>query len=67
MGKQGRHQKNIKKEKAKVKFKVGKTLPKGRNITDTSFNVKKILIKEQLKSGSVEPVTKRNLSLKVRL
>lgn len=34
----------------KVKLKVGKTLPKGRNETKTSFDSKKInLIKQQLR------------------
>ncbi|XP_046387881.1 testis-expressed protein 10 [Ischnura elegans] len=67
MGKQGHHKKNLKKEKNKVKFKVGKSLPKGQNITDTSFKVKKVVIKEQLKTGGLEPVTKRNLNLKETL
>ncbi|XP_071439655.1 testis-expressed protein 10 homolog [Hetaerina americana] len=67
MGKRGHHKKNIKKEQNKVKFKVGRTLPKGQNITDTSFKVKKVVIKEQLKAGGLEPVTKRNLNLKETL
>lgn len=36
----------------KVKFKVGKKLPKADNFTSTSFKSKAILIREQLKETS---------------
>ncbi|GIY99300.1 hypothetical protein CEXT_406301 [Caerostris extrusa] len=39
----------------KVKFKVGKHLPKGRNETKTSFQTRKILVPTQLKAVNVEP------------
>ncbi|XP_063984688.1 testis-expressed protein 10 [Diachasmimorpha longicaudata] len=67
MGKNHRHQKNLKSERAKVKLKTkkGKTLPKGQNITDTSFKVKKIVIREQLKSHELsEIVSRRKLNVK---
>ncbi|XP_011312205.1 testis-expressed sequence 10 protein homolog isoform X2 [Fopius arisanus] len=67
MGKNHRHQKNLKFEKAKVKLKTkkGKTLPKGQNITDTSFKVKKIIVREQLKSHERdEIVSRRKLNVK---
>lgn len=55
------HRKFVKKEKASVKLKATKTLlPKGQNITDTNFKVKKIVVKEQLKPHSEnEAVTKK--------
>lgn len=68
MGKGHRHQKHLKSEKSKVKLK-GKgqkqLLPKGLNITDASFKVKKIIIQEQLKQGTSEIVSKRKLNVKV--
>lgn len=58
-----------KQEKARVKLKGNKTiLPKGQNVTDTNFKVKKIIVKEQLKEHSdFELLTKKHLSFKVRL
>lgn len=58
-----------KQEKARVKLKGNKTiLPKGQNITDTNFKVKKIIVKEQLKEHSnLELLTKKRLSFKVGL
>lgn len=55
------HKKFVKKEKASVKLKGTKTLlPKGQNITDTSFKVKKIVVREQLKPRTEnEVVTKK--------
>ncbi|XP_065335602.1 testis-expressed protein 10 [Cloeon dipterum] len=65
MGKNHRHHKFLKSEKAKVKLKAKKTLTKGQNITDTSFKVKKIVIQSQLaQQADAEPVTKKKLSLK---
>lgn len=48
--------KKIKKDKdfQKVKFKVGKKLPRAENVTSTAFRSKAILIKEQLKETSSE-------------
>jgi len=47
----------------KVKFKVGKKLPKAENITSTAFKSKSIIVKEQLKDTSVnnrnQDVTKK--------
>ncbi|PNF43613.1 hypothetical protein B7P43_G03110, partial [Cryptotermes secundus] len=62
----GRHKKFTRKEKSKVKLKTKKTvLTKAQNVTDTSFKVRKIVLKEQLKSAVLnEPQTRRNLSVK---
>mgnify|MGYP001800946578 FL=1 len=38
----------------KVKFKVGKKLPRAENLTSTAFKSKSIVIKEQLKETSTE-------------
>lgn len=48
--------KKIKKDRdfQKVKFKVGKKLPKAENVTSTAFRSKAIVIKEQLKETSAE-------------
>lgn len=65
MGKSRR--KFIKKEKAKVKLKSSKTvLPKGQNLTDTNFKVKKIVIKDQVKpheKGELLSTTKLNVQV----
>lgn len=42
----------------KVKLKVGRKLPKGTNITNTSFKAKKIQIREQLRPEATEPSVK---------
>lgn len=62
----GHHKKFTRKEKSKVKLKTKKTvLTKAQNVTDTSFKVRKIVLKEQLKSAVLnEPQTRRNLSVK---
>ena len=50
----------------KVKFKVGKTLPKAANETDISFKTRRVHIKEQLKSGPTsEPSTRKKQTLTV--
>lgn len=69
MAKGHRHLKRLKSEKAKVKLKKSKNqLPKGLNVTDTSFKVKKILIREQLKhQDETEVLSTRKLNIKVRL
>ncbi|XP_017884775.1 testis-expressed protein 10 [Ceratina calcarata] len=67
MGKGHKHLKRLKSEKAKVKLKTKKEkhLPKGLNVTDTSFKVKKIIIREQLKQhDDTEILSKRKLNIK---
>jgi len=62
------HKKFMKKEKSKVKLKVAhKTvLPKGQNITDTNFKVRKIVLPSQLKErGDHEILSKGHLNIKV--
>ena len=71
MGKHARktpYKKLLKEEKAKTKLKVShKTLlPKGQNITDTSFKVRKIVVKNQLKERGGEIVSRSNLNVKVK-
>ncbi|XP_075212358.1 testis-expressed protein 10 homolog isoform X2 [Lycorma delicatula] len=59
------HKRFVKKEKNKVKLKGNKLLPKGLNITDTTFKVKKIVIKEQLKEhGPSELLSRKKLNIK---
>ncbi|CAL7950958.1 unnamed protein product [Xylocopa violacea] len=67
MGKGHKRLKRLKSEKAKVKLKTknAKHLPKGLNITDPSFKVKKIVIREQLKQhDSSEILSRRKLNVK---
>lgn len=67
MGKNHKHLKRLKSEKAKIKLKITKTkhLPKGLNVTDTSFKIKKILIREQFKQhDEMEILSKRKLNVK---
>lgn len=72
MGKAHQHMKKLKSEKAKVKLKGSKHLakgskhlPKGTNVTDTSFKIKQIVIREQLKGGTeAEHLSKRKLNVK---
>ncbi|XP_046674039.1 testis-expressed protein 10 homolog [Homalodisca vitripennis] len=65
MGKSG-YKRFKKQEKAKVKLKGKKTLlPKGQNVTNTTFKVKKIIVKEQLKDhGEHELLSKKHLNIK---
>ncbi|KAL0103102.1 hypothetical protein PUN28_017442 [Cardiocondyla obscurior] len=67
MGKNHKHLKRLKSEKSKVKLKAKKSvqgLPKGLNVTDTSFKVKKILVREQLKQRTeTEVLSIRKLSI----
>lgn len=44
-----RAKKRQREEKAKVKFKVGKTLTKGQNVTDLKFRTRRIVVPDQLK------------------
>jgi hypothetical protein len=62
----GHHKKFTRKERSKVKLKTKKTvLTKAQNVTDTSFKVRKIVLKEQLKSAILnEPQTRRNFNVK---
>lgn len=68
MGKNHRHMKNLKSERAKIKLKTSKKsnqLPKGLNVTNTSFKSKKIVIQEQLKQqDSTEVLSRRKLNVK---
>ena len=72
MGKNHKHQKQLKSEKAKVKLKTTtkgskQPLPKGLNITDASFKVKKIVIREQLKQQDGSQIlSRRKLNVKVK-
>jgi hypothetical protein len=62
----GHHKRFTRKEKSKVKLKTKKTvLTKAQNITDTSFKVHKIVLKEQLKSAVLNGTqTRRKLNVK---
>ncbi|XP_012230863.1 testis-expressed protein 10 homolog [Linepithema humile] len=64
----GKLSNRLKKEKAKVKLKAKKStnqLPKGLNITNTSFKVKKILIREQLQQrDETEIISTHKLNIK---
>lgn len=69
MGKNHKHKKFLKSEKAKVKLRLKgqktKFLPKGANVTDTTFKIKPIVLPEQLKVKSdSEPLSKRKLNVK---
>lgn len=44
----------------KVKLKVGRSLPKGFNVTQTKFKVKKIKIPDQYRPATLEPRTHRH-------
>lgn len=60
MGKVKKNQKDFQ----KVKLKVGRKLPKGLNVTDTSFKTKKIVLRDRLsKPSTSEPTTTRKLSV----
>lgn len=68
MGKNHRHKKDLKAEKAKTKLKQSKTkfLPKGLNVTKTAFKIKPIVLPEQLKDKSSDDIlSKRKLNVKV--
>ncbi|RZF47262.1 hypothetical protein LSTR_LSTR004971 [Laodelphax striatellus] len=59
------HKRFMKKEKNKVKLKGQRLLPKGQNVTNTNFKVKKIVIKEQLKAAdNSELLSKKKLNVK---
>lgn len=61
----GRHKKFVRKEKSKVKLKAKKTvLTKAKNVTDTNFKVRKIVLREQLKTVVLEVQTKRKLNVR---
>lgn len=63
----GQRSKRLKSEKAKVKLKAKtKQLPKGLNVTDTSFKAKKILIRGQLQQrDETEILSARKLNINV--
>lgn len=52
MGKHNKHQKRLRAEKAKTQLKKSKTkfLPKGQNVTDTTFKIKPIILPTQLEN-----------------
>ncbi|KAL6418476.1 hypothetical protein ACFW04_012061 [Cataglyphis niger] len=68
MAKNHKRLKRLKSERAKVKLKAKKSihqLPKGLNVTDTSFKIKKILIREQLQHrDETEILSTRKLNIK---
>lgn len=68
MTKNHKHSKRLKSEKAKIKLKSKKSisqLPKGLNITDASFKIKKILIREQLQHrDETEVLSTHKLNIK---
>ncbi|CAL1686410.1 unnamed protein product [Lasius platythorax] len=68
MAKNHKRSKRLKSEKAKIKLKAKKSinqLPKGLNVTDTSFKIKKILIREQLQHrDETEVLSTRKLNIK---
>ncbi|XP_067650622.1 testis-expressed protein 10 homolog [Haliotis asinina] len=47
----------------KVKLKVGKRLPKGQNVTNTSFKTHAIQVVQQIKTDGSQPSTHRRLSI----
>ncbi|XP_046550863.1 testis-expressed protein 10 homolog [Haliotis rubra] len=47
----------------KVKLKVGKRLPKGQNVTNTSFKTHAIQVVQQLKTDGSQPSTHRKLNI----
>ncbi|PSN53257.1 hypothetical protein C0J52_04911 [Blattella germanica] len=53
------HNKFLRQERAKVKLKAKKTLTKAKNVTDTSFKVRKIVLPSQLQAFDVCEVTTR--------
>lgn len=58
--------KERRKDFQKVKFKVGKTLPKNTNETRATFKARTLVLKQQFKTDKEGPVSHRNLSWKVR-
>ncbi|XP_044742724.1 testis-expressed protein 10 homolog [Chrysoperla carnea] len=62
MGKNARHKKVVKSERAKVKLKA-KKLPKETNVTDTNFKIKKIIISKQLESHDGDLLTSKKLNI----
>ena len=79
MTKSAKHKKEFRREKNKIKLKLtakldksvrkkkGSLLPKGLNVTDTSFKTKKIIIPENLRPSedSGIPLSHRKQSFKV--
>ena len=67
MGRSGASRRSKKAEKAKVKLKghATKFLPKGKNITNTTFKVRKIVLQEQLKTPDLnQPLSRKKLNVK---
>lgn len=57
--------KQKRKDFQKVKFKVGKKLPKNLNETRATFKAKTLILKQQFQLEKEGPVSHRNLSWKV--
>jgi pre-rRNA-processing protein IPI1 len=49
----------------KVKFKIGKKLPKNLNETKATFKAKTLILKQQFQTDKTGPVSHRNLTIKV--
>ena len=65
MGKtSGAKKKERRKDFQKVKFKVGKRLPKNLNETRANFKAKTLILKQQFHLDKEGPVSHRNLSWK---
>ncbi len=65
MGKLASRRKAKKREAVKIKFKVGKKLPKNTNVTKTDLKAKTLVLKQQFQLEKDGPVSHRNLSFKV--
>ena len=63
----GKHSsKKLKKQELnKVKFKIGRQLPKNLNDTRAQFKAKTLILKQQFQLEKEGPVSHRNLTLKV--
>ena len=57
--------KERRKDFQKVKFKVGKKLPKNLNETRATFKAKTLILKKQFQLDKEGPVSHRNLTWKV--
>jgi hypothetical protein len=67
MGKASSSKKSAKKDFQKVKFKIGKKLPKNTNETRATFKAKTLIIKQQFHLDKDGLVLSKNLNIKVSL
>jgi pre-rRNA-processing protein IPI1 len=65
MGKTSKARKNKKKDFQKVKFKIGKSLPKNLNETRATFKAKSLILKQQFTLEKEGPTSHRNLTWRV--